>query len=87
MRIAVFNAKPYDQRFLDAANDRYAFDLHYLEPRLLASTARLAEVEVLLPLLVLLVYSAVMARAFVWRPSLARGKRMLVRLIDVGHCG
>jgi len=43
MRIAVFNAKPYDQRFLDAANHRYDFDLHYLEPRLLTSTARLAE--------------------------------------------
>ncbi len=43
MRIAVFNTKPYDQRFLDAANTRYGFDVDYFEPRLLPNTAALAE--------------------------------------------
>jgi len=34
-----------------------------------------------------LVYSAVMVLAFVWRPPIAGGKRMRVRVIDVGHRG
>ncbi len=42
MRIAVFNTKPYDERFLSAANERYAFDITFLEPRLLPRTASLA---------------------------------------------
>ena len=42
MRIAVFSTKPYDQRFLTAANDTYGFDLTFLEPRLTAETSSLA---------------------------------------------
>jgi D-lactate dehydrogenase len=43
MRVAVFSAKPYDRRFLEAANardDRHAFD--WIEARLSAATAVLA---------------------------------------------
>src|SRR5689334_16397900 len=43
MRIAVFSAKPYDREFLDAAASGRGHALHYLEPRLTAETARLAE--------------------------------------------
>jgi D-lactate dehydrogenase len=42
MRIAVFNTKPYDQRYLADANGRYGFDLTFLEPRLTLETAPLA---------------------------------------------
>lgn len=42
MRIAVFNTKPYDRRFLTEANAGFGHDLHFLEPRLDASTAPLA---------------------------------------------
>jgi D-lactate dehydrogenase len=41
MRVAIFNTKAYDRRFLDAAN-AYGHDLHFLEPRLDAATAPLA---------------------------------------------
>lgn len=43
MRIVVFGTKPYDRRFLEAANAAHGHELHYLEPRLTAETARLAE--------------------------------------------
>ncbi|MCH7860136.1 2-hydroxyacid dehydrogenase [Sphingomonas sp. NPDC092331] len=42
MRIAVFNTKPYDRRFLAEANAPYGHDLHFLEPRLEPATAALA---------------------------------------------
>ncbi len=42
MKIAVFSTKPYDRRFLDAANPAGQHDLLYLEPRLTARTAPLA---------------------------------------------
>lgn len=41
MKVAVFSTKPYDQKFLDAANSG-AHDLTFLEPRLSAETAPLA---------------------------------------------
>jgi D-lactate dehydrogenase len=45
MRTAVFSTKPYDKQFLDAANQQagHPHELIYLEPRLTADTARLAE--------------------------------------------
>jgi D-lactate dehydrogenase len=42
MDIAVFSTRPYDRRFLDAANARGAHRLHYLEARLDAGTAAAA---------------------------------------------
>ncbi|MEX2501891.1 MAG: 2-hydroxyacid dehydrogenase [Trueperaceae bacterium] len=42
MKIAVFSTKPYDQRFLRQANDRFGHELTFLEPRLTAATASLA---------------------------------------------
>ncbi len=43
MRVAVFSTKPYDQLFLGRAALAAGHDLTYLEPKLDASTARLAE--------------------------------------------
>lgn len=43
MRVAVFSTKPYDRRFLDAANVEHRHELYFFEPRLTAETARLAE--------------------------------------------
>lgn len=42
MRIAVFNTKSYDRRFLGEANAAFGHDLHFLEPRLEPATAPLA---------------------------------------------
>ena len=42
MRVAVFNTKAYDRRFLSEANVRFGHDLTFLEPRLDALTATLA---------------------------------------------
>lgn len=42
MRIAVFSSKPYDRRFLTAANERHGDELTFLEPRLTAETVGLA---------------------------------------------
>lgn len=42
MRIAVFNTKPYDRRFLSEANAGFGHALHFLEPRLEPATASLA---------------------------------------------
>jgi D-lactate dehydrogenase len=42
MRIAVYSTKPYDRRFLDAANARGTHQLAYLEPRLSADTVAAA---------------------------------------------
>jgi D-lactate dehydrogenase len=42
MQLAVFSAKPYDRRFLDAANARGAHSLRYLEARLDHDSAELA---------------------------------------------
>ena len=42
MRVAVFSAKPYDRRFLDAANEAHGHDLTYFEPQLTDKTAPLA---------------------------------------------
>jgi len=41
--VAVFDAKPYDREFFEAANARYGFDLHFLPPRLNRETVRLAD--------------------------------------------
>ncbi|MEX0701615.1 MAG: 2-hydroxyacid dehydrogenase [Planctomycetales bacterium] len=43
MRIAFFNAKPYERAFFDRANAAAGHELHYLEPRLAEETAPLAE--------------------------------------------
>ena len=43
MRIAVFSTRPYDERFLSAANERHGHQLTFLEPKLDATTAALAE--------------------------------------------
>ncbi|MEQ8786166.1 MAG: 2-hydroxyacid dehydrogenase [Pirellulaceae bacterium] len=43
MRLAVFSTKPYDRRFLHAANVRYGHELTFLEPRLNRDTVRLAD--------------------------------------------
>jgi D-lactate dehydrogenase len=42
VKVAVFSTKPYDQRFLDAANERHAHQLKFFEPRLTPETAPLA---------------------------------------------
>jgi D-lactate dehydrogenase len=42
MRVAVFSTKPYDERFLRAANDEAGHDLVFLEPRLTPATVPLA---------------------------------------------
>lgn len=42
MRVAIFNTKAYDRRFLNAANAGAGHDLHFLEPRLEPATASLA---------------------------------------------
>jgi D-lactate dehydrogenase len=43
VRIAVFSARSYDQRFLTSLNEGHGHDLTFLEPRLDATTARLAD--------------------------------------------
>ncbi len=43
MKVAVFSTKPYDRQFLDAANTKGVHKLRYLEPRLSAETAQLAQ--------------------------------------------
>lgn len=43
MRVAVFSTKPYDRRFLDAANAQYGHDLTYFEAKLVPQTAVLAD--------------------------------------------
>ena len=43
MRIAVFNTKPYDQSFLEAANASHGFELVFLEAHLSPRTALLAQ--------------------------------------------
>ena len=43
MRVAVFSTKPYDQRFLLAANADVGHELHFLEAKLSVETAPLAE--------------------------------------------
>lgn len=42
-KIAVFSTKPYDRKYLVAANSDHAFELQFFEPRLTQETARLAE--------------------------------------------
>lgn len=42
MKVAVFSAKPYDRKFLTAANDHHAHELVFFEPRLTPETAALA---------------------------------------------
>ena len=43
MRIAIFNTKPYDQQFLEAANVNHHFELVFLEAHLSPRTALLAQ--------------------------------------------
>lgn len=42
MKTIVFSTKPYDREFLDAANNRFPHELTFLEARLTAETAALA---------------------------------------------
>ncbi|MEO1389008.1 MAG: 2-hydroxyacid dehydrogenase [Cyanobacteria bacterium J06634_6] len=42
MKVAVFSAKPYDRKFLTAANAGHAHELVFFEPRLAPKTAALA---------------------------------------------
>ncbi|MGH1558307.1 hypothetical protein ACRAWD_12045 [Caulobacter segnis] len=42
MRFAVFSAKAYDRRFLDAANGAFGHEIDYFDARLDTMTARLA---------------------------------------------
>lgn len=42
MKVAVFSTKPYDRRFMNAANQEYGHELHFFEPRLTLETAVLA---------------------------------------------
>jgi D-lactate dehydrogenase len=42
MRVAVFSAKPYDERFLTAENDAHEHELRFYEARLTPDTAKLA---------------------------------------------
>jgi D-lactate dehydrogenase len=42
MDLAVFSTKPYDRRFLEAANAQYGHDLRFFEPRLTPETVSLA---------------------------------------------
>lgn len=42
MKVAVFSTKPYEERFLLAANEGYGHDLSFFEPRLNRDTAPLA---------------------------------------------
>ncbi len=43
MKVAVFNTKPYDKKFLSEANKCYGLDLTYFEARLTKETIKLAE--------------------------------------------
>ncbi len=43
MKIAFFNAKPYDRRFFEEANQSFEHEVHFLEPRLDETTAGLAQ--------------------------------------------
>lgn len=43
LRVAVFSTKPYDQFFLNAANQSHGHELIFLEPRLTSETVPLAE--------------------------------------------
>lgn len=42
MRVAVFSAKPYDRRFLDAVNDAFGHEIDYFDAHLDLATAPLA---------------------------------------------
>jgi D-lactate dehydrogenase len=42
VKVAVFSTKPYDRRFLAAANERAGHDLRFFEPRLVPETTPLA---------------------------------------------
>ena len=42
MKVAVFSTKPYDQRYLQRANERHGHELTFFEPRLVPDTATLA---------------------------------------------
>jgi D-lactate dehydrogenase len=43
MKIAMFDTHGYDREFFSRTNERFGFDITYLEPRLGRSTAKLAE--------------------------------------------
>lgn len=43
MKVAIFSTKPYDQKFLSAANEAYRHELRFLEPRLNLDTYTLAD--------------------------------------------
>jgi D-lactate dehydrogenase len=42
MKVAVFSTKPYDQKFLDEANQKHGHELEFFEPRLTPATSPLA---------------------------------------------
>lgn len=43
MKVAVFNAKPYDRNFLTQANQQHHHELHFITPRLDRETVNLAQ--------------------------------------------
>jgi D-lactate dehydrogenase len=79
MRVAVFSTKPYDRRFLDAANRAFGHEIHYFEARLDAGTAPLA---VGYPAVCVFVNDRVNAATL---EVLARGGARLVALRCAGH--
>lgn len=42
IRLAVFDTKPYDRRFLDEANQKYQYEITYFETRLTPASAKMA---------------------------------------------
>jgi len=42
LKIAFFDAKPYDRKFFDEANREYGYELKYFEPRLSPDTVKMA---------------------------------------------
>jgi D-lactate dehydrogenase len=79
VRILVFSARRYDVEFLEAANARVGHDLTFLEARLTAETAALAEgYEVVCPFV-----NDVLDRAVV--EQLAKGGTRLLALRSAGY--
>ena len=42
MKVIVFDTKPYDRKYLDKENERYGFEIKYIEGKLTPDTAKLA---------------------------------------------
>jgi D-lactate dehydrogenase len=43
MKVAVFSSKPYDRKFLEAANESFGYELNFFETRLVPNTVKLAD--------------------------------------------